>query len=98
MPASRHTGRRSGRWRSINAGLVDVSEADLDACVDAYQKTADLVQLPIKLGHNAAQLALFRDGLPSAGWLRNIRRRGTKLFADLKRVPNKIAELIEAGA
>lgn len=87
-----------GRWRSVNAGIVDVTAEDLDAMVDAYQKTADIEQLPIKLGHNAAQIALFKDGLPSAGWLRNIRRRGDKLVADLKRVPAQIADLIEAGA
>lgn len=68
---------------------------DLDKFAASYRP--DFLA-PVKLGHTENQKLLQDDGLPAAGWLKNIRRVGEKLMADLSQVPEKIADLIAAGA
>lgn len=48
---------------------------------------------PAKLGHG-------ESGDPAVGWLENIRinEDGSRLLADIKRVPRKVGELIRSGA
>lgn len=59
---------------------------------------------PIKLGHDENQPDPRRedgipdDGHPAFGWLHNFVCEGGRLFADFKRVPQKLAELIKSGA
>lgn len=61
--------------------------ADLDAMVAAFLKVG--FQVPIKLGH--AEEA----GAPAWGWVRNLRRVGTKLVADFADLPEKLYEFIK---
>jgi hypothetical protein len=61
------------------------------------------VQAPIKIGHSKGQRllknsGLFVDEMPAAGWVENQRVAGGKLLGDLKKVPKKIADLINIGA
>lgn len=59
--------------------------------------------VPIKIGHSRGQRLLKNSGLytdeqPAAGWIENQRVAGGKLLGDLKKVPKKIADLIDVGA
>ena len=71
--------------------------ADLDEMVSAFKELGSLLKPPVKLGHGSQEL-LERSGYPSAGWIKNLYRRGKKLFADLTDVPAKVAELIKNKA
>lgn len=83
----------AGTWNG------DVYElADLDAMVQAFEKTKNLFKPYLKLGHNDDQKLLAKDGLPAAGWIGSIYRIGEKLFADFVDIPQKIFELIENKA
>lgn len=63
---------------------------------------------PVKIGHSDAQALALNSGvgqptageMPACGWVENLRVSddGQKLLADLKAVPRRLAELIEAGA
>lgn len=65
--------------------------------VTAHQELTSL-EPPLKLGHDDGQALLQKDGYPSAGWLKNVRRSGSKLYGDLKKIPAKLAGLIDAKA
>ncbi len=71
---------------------------DLDSIVDAYWATKGARTPPVKLGHDENQALLQEDGYPAAGWVANLRRLGDKLYADLLDVPQRLAELMKAGA
>lgn len=83
----------SGTWNGH-----EISSQDLDDMVESFNKTSRTVRPYIKLGHNEEQALLKSDGLPSAGWVDNLRRKGDKLVADFVDVPNKIKKLIENKA
>jgi hypothetical protein len=86
-----------GKW-DASTGEVTITRDDLDALVASAAETADLFEAPIRLGHTEDQKVLWGDGLPRAGVVRNLRRVGSKLVADLKSVPGKLAALLKAGA
>ncbi len=86
---------------------------DLDTLVNSFYALQDELKVPVKLGHTSdewnAELAK-KIGVPkeiidgedgqgsiALGWLDNVRRKGTKLVADLKQVPEKVADWIESG-
>lgn len=69
----------------------------LDAMVETFKATKDEFEPPVKLGHNERQRLLGEDGLPNAGTMANIRRSGDFLLADLKDVPETVADLIDAN-
>jgi len=71
---------------------------DLDGIVGAYWATRDSRTPPVKLGHDAEQALVQNDGYPAVGWVANLRRLGDRLYADLVDVPQKLADLIKAGA
>lgn len=83
----------AGKWNGQT-----FSEADLDKMVDTFKKTADTVRPFLKLGHDDNQKLLQAEGLPAAGWVSNIYRKGNKLVADFVDIPKKIYELIENRA
>lgn len=59
------------------------------------------VQIPIKLGHSDEQSVakkLFGDdtkGMPALGWVKNIKKLGKKVVADLCDIPDKLYEMLE---
>lgn len=65
---------------------------DLRGMTEAAAELADEVHAPAKIGH--------RGGDPAVGWLENIRinQDGSRLLADIKRVPKGLSSLIDAGA
>lgn len=68
---------------------------DLDKMVETFKKTSGTVRPYLKLGHDDNQSLLKSEGLPAAGWVRNLYRSGDKLIADFSDIPKKIFELIE---
>jgi hypothetical protein len=75
----------------------EYSEKDLDEMVRAFNDHPK--QRPfLKLGHDNSQKLLQQDGLPAAGWIGNLYRKGKKLVADFIDLPEKIYELLERGA
>lgn len=78
-------------------GKCRFTREDFDDAVEAWESLKGKFDAPIKLGHNDAQAATAADGLPSAGWLANLRRVGDRLVADFIGVPEGVARLIENG-
>src|SRR5262245_555533 len=86
---------QTGRWNSDEYKLKDLQEM-----IDAYPYVG--FKPPVKAGHADAQenktTAQRAFGVPSLGFVSNLRISGNKLYADLKNIPRKFAELIKAGA
>lgn len=75
-----------------------ITTKDLDDMVEAFNATKEGVRPYLKLGHDNEQKFLQKEGIPAAGWIDNLRRKGTKLVADYIDLPGKIARLIENKA
>ena len=60
---------------------------------------AGIVEPFLTIDHNDDYTEKVKDFLKvaSLGWVSDLRRKGTKLVADFKQVPAKVAELIKAG-
>lgn len=76
---------------------VEYKDEDLQLMADNYDMLKDKVKPPVKLGHNEDQSILQADGLPSAGWVTNLKKVGSKLIADFKSVPRAVKDIIDAG-
>lgn len=74
------------------------TEKDVEELAANFQETKGLLKPYLKLGHTEKQKMAQADGLPAVGWVENLRAIGGTLYADFKRVPKKIMELIRAGA
>jgi len=83
----------SGTWNNET-----YSVQDLDEMVRAFEENKKGFRPYLKLGHNEDQQLIQEDGLPAAGWIGNLYRRGEKLIADFVDLPEKIYQLIEKGA
>jgi len=80
-----------------NKGRTHVfTEEDLDNVVASFGKVG--FEPPLKLGHSPDQTILQSDGLPAAGFISGLVRKGKMLLAHFTGVPKKIAELISKGA
>ncbi len=88
---------RAGTWTDSVGRTVTYTLEDIEGMAAANQDLAGRFEAPVKLGHDPEQPLLETDGLPAAGWLRNVRAAGGRLFADLAGVPKKVYELIRAG-
>lgn len=53
---------------------------------------------PVVLGHGEDQDILDKSGIPAAGWLSNVWRKGRDLFGKLVRVPQDAADAIDNKA
>lgn len=83
---------------------------ELRGMAEADAELGDELLPPNKIGHpdeqtlvqnsiDAGEIELPADGeLPAIGWLEDLRVEGTKLLADVKRVPKVVAQVILAGA
>lgn len=86
------------------------SKDDLEGIATANRELAAEVKAPNKIGHSKKQKLLANSGLsedemPAAGWLKGDTftvEEGDdgkwKLYADIVKVPGKLAKLFEAGA
>jgi hypothetical protein len=89
---------RAGTWTDSAGRAVTYAPEDIEGMAAAHAELAERLEPPGKLGHDPEQPLLRTDGLPAAGWLRNVRAAGGRLFADLAGVPKKIYDLLLAGA
>lgn len=87
---------RTGTFEA-STGQVTFTRDDWDEAVRASVALRESLDPPIKLGHAEDQLFLQEDGLPSAGFVRNLRRDGDTLVADLIDVPDQVAALVKSG-
>lgn len=74
------------------------TEADIKELADNFPATKEYLQPYLKLGHSEDQTLLAEDSLPAAGWISNVYKKGTKLVADFVDMPQKIYDLVKAGA
>jgi hypothetical protein len=56
------------------------------------------MRVPVVIGHSEEQPELTRSGLKDAGYVANVRRKGTKLVGDFLDVPGQVARLINQRA
>lgn len=82
-----------GRWNG-----KDITDEKLDQVIEAFQATKDFSLPVLKLGHNAEQDLLKKDGLPAAGYVSNVYKKGNKLLADFVDIPDKIFKLLKKKA
>lgn len=85
----------------FSAGLWNGDEytaKDLDDMVAAFDENKKYVKPALKLGHDDNQALLQRDGMPAAGWVSALYRKGKKLVADFEDIPGKIYDLLKRGA
>lgn len=87
---------RTGKFEA-STGPVTFTTQDFDNAEKAYKAIGEKQPSPIKLGHDDQQSLVQEDGYPNAGFLRNIKRDGDRLVADLVDVPDPVGILIEQG-
>jgi hypothetical protein len=71
---------------------------DLDDMVANFRLARGRVDPPLSVGHEEDQSLLDNTGLPAAGWVTRLYRRGAKLMADFGGIPRSIAKLVNARA
>lgn len=82
-----------GTWNGVK-----YTDQDLDEMVTNFNELrAQGYDFPVKLGHGTQEI-LEREDLPAAGYLQRLYRKGTKLAADITRVPEKVKDCVELGA
>jgi len=75
------------------------TEKDLDQIIANFSKLQNTHRPPIiVLGHDEDQEFLKKSGLPSAGWVSRLWRKGKILYADVKEIPSKVVSVIKSGA
>jgi len=87
---------KSGVWKDDL--VFDISTLDEIVKNTNALITAGVIEPPVKLGHNEEQTLLQSDGYPAAGYVTQVYRVGNQIFADVKDMPKKIADLIEKRA
>ena len=85
---------RAGEKQAVSYTAEDVAQLaeNGNALLDGHHFEA-----PAKLGHSEKQSTLTEAGLPAAGWVTRLYSEGSKLLADFKQVPAKLAEAIRRG-
>lgn len=84
---------RTGKWNGD-----EYNENDLDEIVKSFEKIGKELKPFLKLGHDKEQALIQKDGLPAAGWIAELKRKGQVLYAKIINVPKKIKELIDNRA
>lgn len=83
----------AGKWNGD-----EYTEKDLDDIVKSFYEIGGVLKPFVKLGHNEKQKFLKTDGMPAAGWIIGLKRKGRKLLAKFSNVPEKIYFLIKNKA
>jgi len=78
----------------------DFTTKDLDNIIVNFERLKEdkILHPPLVIGHSDDQKILRESGLPSAGWLTKLSRKGRKLYASFKAVPEIVKEVINKGA
>jgi hypothetical protein len=88
----------AGTWIDASGKRVTIKESDLDEMIGNFKNK---IREPIlNLDHNKSFTEKVKKALKvvGLGFISNLRRNGSKLIADFKEVPVKLAELIKAGS
>ena len=88
-------------WEIFSAGTWNgntYTVKDIDEIVESFEPTKSFLKPFLKLGHDAKQKLLQKDGFPSAGWITELKRVGKKLIAKVEGIPDKIYNLISTRA
>jgi cation transport regulator ChaB len=87
----------AGTWKDSVGKLHKFDKNSLQNIIEAFNELRGMVDPPLKLGHSIKQELLASGGLPTAGWLDNLRIKGDKILADFKKIPSKIYKIIKNG-
>ena len=91
-------------------GSHEYTDSDLQQIVENFQKVSGgpnpLIRPPLVIGHEERQELteeskvpeLENTGTPAFGWISNLEKVGNKLLANVRNVPQWLAELIKAGS
>ncbi|MBL8794801.1 MAG: hypothetical protein JNM56_12910 [Planctomycetia bacterium] len=71
---------------------------DLDAMVENFNRLQSLLRPTVVVGHSESQEWLQDSGIPAAGTVTNLRRKGQTLLADFVEMPVAIAKLVNSRA
>ncbi len=87
----------AGVWHE---GKTKITEEDLDEMVRNYEETKDRFSPYIVLGSHTSRKKMQEGdaGLPSFGVLKNVRKVGSRLVADLSELSKTVHDLIVKGA
>lgn len=83
----------SGVWNGVK-----IEDKDLDAMVASNLALRETLSPPLKLGHDNGQKVAKESGLPSCGWVSNLKKVGNQVLATFNNVPDQVAELIRKRA
>jgi hypothetical protein len=83
----------AGEWNRDKYGVNDLHDM-----VTAFNNLKDGFKPFLKLGHDDNQKLVKSSGLPSVGWVEKLYVKGSKLYADLDYIPEKIFKLIKSKA
>jgi len=88
----------AGTWTDSSGNKKTFTNVDIDRMVENHRALKDKIKPFLKLMHLSDKDHRRLTAAPSLGWMRNLRRIGTKLVADFSNVPAKVAKLIRAGS
>lgn len=79
----------AGTWNGTTFTVEDI-----DGMVQAFEDTKETVRPFLKLGHDSKQELLKSSGLPNAGTIGRLYRKGIKLVADFQDMPRTVFDLV----
>jgi len=71
------------------------TEGDLNEMVHAFYELQEKVKPPVKLAHDNSMH--LKDGQPSLGWVKGLKKVGDKLIATVTQVPEVLYKAITSG-
>ncbi len=86
---------KAGVWNGKEYTIDDINELVRNTNALIKSKLIDPV---LKRGHKAEDKHAEDDGYPALGHITNIYRIGDTVYADIIQIPDKVYQLIEAGA
>lgn len=88
-----------GTWEGKGSapGGDKIDSAFLDVLVDSFEKVGKYVKPRMVLTHDKGKSQSV-TGMAALGWVTSLKREGDKLFADIKNIPKKIADVIRKKA
>lgn len=89
----------TGTWegKGSQSGGDIITEDYLDSIVNTYNEVGSKVKPRMLLTHDGKKSEDV-TGMAATGWIKNLRRNGNELIADIMSVPKKISQLIDAKA
>jgi hypothetical protein len=90
-----------------NSHKIKFTEDDLDEMLEMYAEYNEVDEPNVKLSHSGQQLLLkelfqaknipLGEELPNLGYIHNLRKKGKSIFADIKKIPTVLKEMLFGG-